>query len=408
MDWLFSVEAWIALATLTALEIVLGVDNIVFISILAGKLPADRQAAARRTGLLLAMLTRIALLFSLALIIRLTAPLFTVLGEELSGRDLILLAGGLFLIAKATYEIHDRLEGESGHSSARVRPSVGAVLVQIMLLDVVFSLDSVITAVGMVEEIPVMVTAVMLAASADRADALDVLLAGGADRNGRASGGATALMAAAFGGSAASVGALLAAGADPALKDDNGRTALMAAALNGHLAVVDVLVSRGVELDAEDNFGQTASLYAATNGHLAILDLLRSAGARRPADTSLVFAARQGHTVVVQALLAAGADVNARDPRGVTALIAAAATGRSETLAFLLANGADVNARDDEGRTALIEASINGQTAMVERLLDQGADLDARDKSGRSAWTYAALANHLAIVKLFQQIRARQ
>ena len=138
----------IALVTLTFLEIVLGVDNVIFISILSGKLPADQQPKARQIGLLAAMGMRILLLFSIAWIVRLTAPLFTVAGQEISGRDLILLCGGLFLLAKATLEIHERLEGEEGHGSAKVPPSLGAVIFQIMLLDIVFSLDSVITAVG--------------------------------------------------------------------------------------------------------------------------------------------------------------------------------------------------------------------------------------------------------------------
>jgi predicted tellurium resistance membrane protein TerC len=163
MEWLTSPDIWIAFVTLLVLEIVLGVDNVVFISILAGKLPEDQQASARRTGLILALGTRILLLFSLSWIIRLTAPLFTVLGQEISGRDLILLLGGLFLLGKSTYEIHERLEGEDAHGSAKVTASFAAVLVQILLLDVVFSLDSVITAVGMVEELPVMIAAVVVA-----------------------------------------------------------------------------------------------------------------------------------------------------------------------------------------------------------------------------------------------------
>jgi len=163
MTWLTDPQIWIALTTLTFLEIVLGVDNIIFISILAGKLPDDRQAAARRLGLLLAMGTRILLLFSLAWIVRLTAPLFALFGHELSGRDLILIAGGLFLLAKSTHEIHGRLEGEEGSASSRARVSFAAVLIQIMLLDIVFSLDSVITAVGMVDQLSVMVAAVMIA-----------------------------------------------------------------------------------------------------------------------------------------------------------------------------------------------------------------------------------------------------
>jgi predicted tellurium resistance membrane protein TerC len=163
MDWITNPEAWVALATLTALEIVLGIDNVVFISILAGKLARDQQGKARRLGLALAMLMRIALLFSLTWIIKLTAPLFTVLGEEISGRDLVLIVGGLFLLFKATREIHDRLEGEEGEASARVAPSLASVLIQIMLLDIVFSLDSVITAVGMAEDLGVMVAAVVIA-----------------------------------------------------------------------------------------------------------------------------------------------------------------------------------------------------------------------------------------------------
>jgi len=163
MQWLADPQIWIALLTLTALEIVLGIDNIIFISILAGKLPAGQQARARRLGLGGAMVMRILLLLSIAWVIRLTAPLFTTLGQEISGRDLILLLGGLFLLAKATYEIHDNLEGEKGHAAKKVAASFAAVIVQIMLLDVVFSLDSVITAVGMVDEVGVMIAAVVIA-----------------------------------------------------------------------------------------------------------------------------------------------------------------------------------------------------------------------------------------------------
>lgn len=163
MDWLTNPEIWIALLTLTALEIVLGIDNIIFISILADKLPENRQALARRVGLGLAMIMRILLLFSITWVIRLTEPLFTVLSQEISGRDLILIGGGLFLLGKATYEIHDKLEGEEGHGSTRVKATLGAVLVQIMLLDIVFSLDSVITAVGMVDELGVMIASVVIA-----------------------------------------------------------------------------------------------------------------------------------------------------------------------------------------------------------------------------------------------------
>ncbi|MBF8300029.1 MAG: hypothetical protein HW394_399 [Acidobacteria bacterium] len=163
MEWMTSAEGWIALLTLTVLEIVLGIDNIVFISILAGKLPRDQRERARKVGLSLAMLLRIGLLLSITWVMRLTTPLFAVVGQDISGRDLILIAGGLFLIAKATHEIHDKLEGEEGHASARVVASFGAVIVQILLLDIVFSLDSVITAVGMAEDVAVMVLAVVIA-----------------------------------------------------------------------------------------------------------------------------------------------------------------------------------------------------------------------------------------------------
>ena len=156
-------EGILALVTLTFLEIVLGVDNVIFISILSSKLAASEQGRARRTGLLAAMVMRILLLFSIAFVIRLTAPLFTAFGLPVSGRDLILIGGGLFLLGKATLEIHERLEGAEGHGSARVAPSFGAVIAQIMLLDIVFSLDSVITAVGMADDISIMVTAVVLA-----------------------------------------------------------------------------------------------------------------------------------------------------------------------------------------------------------------------------------------------------
>src|SRR6478609_5358362 len=162
MDAFLTSDGLLALVTLTFLEIILGVDNVIFISILSGKLPASQQLRARRTGLLAAMLMRIALLMSIAWIVRLTAPLFTVMSQEISGRDLIMLGGGLFLMAKATIEIHERLEGEEEHGSARVAPSFAAVIGQIMLLDIVFSLDSVITAVGMADSIPVMVAAVVL------------------------------------------------------------------------------------------------------------------------------------------------------------------------------------------------------------------------------------------------------
>jgi predicted tellurium resistance membrane protein TerC len=154
---------WVALATLTVLEIVLGIDNVVFISILAAKLPVEQQAKARRLGLSLAMVTRILLLFSLTWIARLTSDLFGVMGHGISGRDLILIGGGLFLIFKSTAEIHHKLEGDAGSVSSRTAPSFRSVLVQILLLDIVFSLDSVITAVGMVKEIGVMIAAVVIA-----------------------------------------------------------------------------------------------------------------------------------------------------------------------------------------------------------------------------------------------------
>jgi len=163
MDWLTSPETWIALLTLTVLEIVLGIDNIIFISILAGKLPPREQPRARTVGLALAMLTRILLLLSLTWIMRLTRPLFTAVGHAVSGRDLILILGGLFLIWKSTREIHDELEGEEGHQNVTGRAAFGAVLVQIALLDIVFSLDSVITAVGMARQVGVMIAAIVIA-----------------------------------------------------------------------------------------------------------------------------------------------------------------------------------------------------------------------------------------------------
>jgi len=163
MDWLTNPGIWIALSTLTFLEIVLGVDNIIFISILSGKLPHAQQSRARRLGLLGAMGTRVLLLFSLAWLSRLTAPWFTLIGHEISGRDLILILGGLFLLGKSTYEIHDSLEGEEAHESRKVAASFASVIIQIMLLDIVFSLDSVITAVGMVDEVWVMIAAVVIA-----------------------------------------------------------------------------------------------------------------------------------------------------------------------------------------------------------------------------------------------------
>jgi predicted tellurium resistance membrane protein TerC len=163
MEWLTDPQAWIAFVTLVALELVLGIDNIVFITILAGKLPGDQPRKARLIGLSLAMLMRIALLFSLSWIIGLTAPLLVVFGHELSGRDLILIGGGLFLIAKSTHEIHQKLEGTEGEASGRVGASFVSVIVQILLLDIVFSLDSVLTAIGMVQQIEIMVAAVVIA-----------------------------------------------------------------------------------------------------------------------------------------------------------------------------------------------------------------------------------------------------
>jgi predicted tellurium resistance membrane protein TerC len=163
MDWVTDPQAWIAFVTLLSLEVVLGIDNVIFIAILASKLPAEQQAKARLLGLGGAMLTRLALLFSISWIVRLTAPLFTILGKDFSGRDLILVGGGLFLLFKATLEIHDKLEGQTGEASARVAANFTSVIVQIMLLDIVFSLDSVITAVGMVDHIGIMIAAVVVA-----------------------------------------------------------------------------------------------------------------------------------------------------------------------------------------------------------------------------------------------------
>lgn len=164
MVWLTDPEIWAAFITLTALEIVLGIDNIIFISILAGKLPRRQRRRARVIGLAFAMLTRIALLFSLTWMMRLTTPFFALLGQGFSGRDLILLTGGMFLIAKSTLEIHDKLEGEQGSArAARAPASFAAVIVQIGVLDIVFSLDSVITAIGMVEQLGIMVAAIVVA-----------------------------------------------------------------------------------------------------------------------------------------------------------------------------------------------------------------------------------------------------
>lgn len=164
MDWLFDPQAWIALVTLTALEVVLGVDNIIFISILAGRLPEAQRPRARMLGLGFAMLTRIGLLLSLTWVMTLTEPLFSVIGREISGRDLILIGGGLFLLWKSVHEIHNSLEGEEDeHAVAAVRAGFAAVIVQIAIIDIVFSLDSVITAIGMVDQIPIMVLAIVAA-----------------------------------------------------------------------------------------------------------------------------------------------------------------------------------------------------------------------------------------------------
>jgi predicted tellurium resistance membrane protein TerC len=163
MDIFSDPANWLALGTLLLLEIVLGIDNVVFISILAGKLPVDQRKRARLVGLSLALITRILLLLTITWIMRLTAPLFAVLGRGISGRDLILIAGGLFLIGKSTHEMHARLEGEEQHGETRAGASFATVVTQILILDIVFSLDSVITAVGMVDELVIMVTAVVLA-----------------------------------------------------------------------------------------------------------------------------------------------------------------------------------------------------------------------------------------------------
>jgi predicted tellurium resistance membrane protein TerC len=162
MDLLTSPEAWIAFATLTALELVLGIDNIIFISILVDKLPKERREFARRLGLFMAMFMRIGLLLLLAWIVGLVKPLFSVFGHDFSGRDLILIIGGLFLVWKATNEIHGSLEGEEGHAAAAVKSTFAAVIMQIMIIDLVFSLDSIITAVGMVDDVRIMIAAVVV------------------------------------------------------------------------------------------------------------------------------------------------------------------------------------------------------------------------------------------------------
>ncbi len=163
MAWLTDPEIWVALVTLTVLEVVLGIDNIIFISIMAAKLPMEQQKRGRQTGLILALVSRIALLTTLTWIIRLTAPLFTAFSLDISGRDIILMVGGLFLLGKATFEIHDKLEGEEGGKGPKAAASFVGVVVEIMLLDIVFSLDSVITAVGLARDLPVMIAAVVIA-----------------------------------------------------------------------------------------------------------------------------------------------------------------------------------------------------------------------------------------------------
>jgi predicted tellurium resistance membrane protein TerC len=164
VDWITSPESWIALATLIVLELVLGVDNIIFITILAGKLPVNDQPRARTTGIMLAVITRILLLLSLSWIISLEEPFFYLFGIGISGHNLILIVGGLFLLGKSTFEIHEKLEGQEGHTSAKVAANFVSVVIQIMLLDIVFSLDSVITAVGMSNELAIMIIAVIIAA----------------------------------------------------------------------------------------------------------------------------------------------------------------------------------------------------------------------------------------------------
>lgn len=163
MEWMSNPEIWISLLTLTILEIVLGIDNIVFISVLASKLPVEQQKKARQLGLMLALVTRIILLLGLAFMAKMTKTLFSIGSHPITGRDLILFIGGLFLIWKATHEIHDKLEGEDGEVTNRMAPTFASVITQILLLDIVFSLDSVITAIGMVKQIGVMIAAVILA-----------------------------------------------------------------------------------------------------------------------------------------------------------------------------------------------------------------------------------------------------
>ncbi|MCK4903273.1 MAG: TerC family protein [Candidatus Marinimicrobia bacterium] len=163
MDWIFNLEIWIALLTLTALEIVLGIDNIIFITVLAGRLPKEHRNRGRIIGLAMAMITRILLLLSLTWIMGLTKPLFQMLSQDISGSDIILLFGGLFLLAKSTHEIHSNLEGNEDHIEKPKVVSFASIIIQIALLDIIFSLDSVITAVGLVNQLPVMITAIIIA-----------------------------------------------------------------------------------------------------------------------------------------------------------------------------------------------------------------------------------------------------
>ena len=176
MELLTSPDAWLAFVTLTVLELVLGIDNVIFIAILVDKLPVERRELTRRIGLLVAMVMRVALLFLISWIVGLTAPLFTVFGNEISGRDLILIGGGLFLLFKSTKEVDQLLEGEAGHGSAKVKATFAAVLTQIVIIDIVFSFDSIITAVGMAQHIEVMIAAVIVSV------ALMMLFAGGIGR----------------------------------------------------------------------------------------------------------------------------------------------------------------------------------------------------------------------------------
>jgi predicted tellurium resistance membrane protein TerC len=162
LELLMDPHTWVALATLTALEIVLGIDNVVFISILAGKLPPEQRARARQLGLIAALVSRLVLLFALAWLAHLTKPWFALFGHDFSGRDIVLIVGGMFLIYKATHEIHEKLEGPQGNAVAAIAPTFAAVIGQIMIIDIVFSLDSIITAIGMVDHVSIMVAAILI------------------------------------------------------------------------------------------------------------------------------------------------------------------------------------------------------------------------------------------------------